>query len=71
MNATEKRMLEQLDEVRKASEQYSADIVVAYGNGTDIVATVERAQDEIKGLKEKGYWLVNRFYKGQPIGFGA
>lgn len=71
MNAIEKRMLERLEEIRQISKLYDRAIIDVFGNGEEIIWEFEHFSENVKHLKEKGYWLVNRFHKGQPIGFGA
>lgn len=66
-----KELLNQLEKARQKSELYYGAIIDAFANGEEITWEFEHMYDDIQNLKEKGYWLVNRFYKGQPIGFGA
>lgn len=66
-----KELLNQLEEARQKSELYYGAIIDAFANGEEITWEFEHMEECVKHLKQDGYWLVNRFYKGQPIGIGA
>lgn len=71
MTEAEKRMLENLEAARSASE--GGNHTIAMGNGKEIVWFLERADDSDScyyPLKACGYWMVNQFIDGQPVGIG-
>lgn len=72
MTDKEMEMMEQLEEAREMSEDGSH--TIAMGNGEGIVwffGGVENTDDCINFLRECGYWIVNQFINGQPVGIGV
>ena len=71
MTDKEMRMMEQLEEARRASE--GGYLIIAMGNGEEITwlfGGVETSDECVALLKDLGYWVVNQFIDCQPVGLG-
>ena len=67
----EMRMMKQLEDARRASE--SGGLVIAMGNGEEIdwlFGGVENTDECVALLTDLGYWVVNLFIDGKPVGLG-
>lgn len=71
VNEMAKRMMEDLEDARRASEGGYA--TIAMGNGDEIIYLfdgVETTDECVAFFKDLGYWVVNRFIDGKPVGLG-
>lgn len=71
MTDNEMRMMEDLEEARRESE--GGNYTIAMGNGEEIVwlfGNVSNTEECIAIYEDLGYWVVNRFLDGQPVGLG-
>lgn len=65
----EQQMLYELEDVREMSE-HTDGLVVALGNGRTIVGFEAIENEVIERFCNKGYWVVNNFLHGRPMGLG-
>lgn len=63
------KMLRQLEEIRERSE-HTDSLVVALGNGKEVFGFEESETTAIEAYIACGYWVVNNFLNGRPMGLG-
>lgn len=69
MTKVEKKMLNELEAIRKSSEGHDR-VIVAFGNGKEVIGIEENDGVARRWLRDNGYWIVNHFRNGQSLGLG-